>query len=257
MVIKLTNTVKEINNNSVTFYFEVNPITDDLANLDYSKAFTTNFSGVTLTYSYIGNGKLVLLVDYNATDVQGQGISVQIDPTQSGLASFEHYVQSSYSFVVDPDNNVAASPYAPSTYNQAQSFRWIALAVSLLFVGVFILSLFTKRYIGVEMMGVAQVAFFGLMIITEWEPILASMSYMSYVNGVNAQIQEDSHAAMETPSPLSGLQIDAPIISNFNCVLLFMLLPLLVALVLFVWSKVTKILSRQNMLLEYSKTALC
>ena len=182
---------------------------------------------------------------------------MQVDPIQSGLASFIHYIPSTYSFVVDPDNNIPAYPYDGSTYLRAGVFRWIALAVSLLFVGVFLLSLFTKRYIGVEMMGVAQVAFFGLMIITEWEPILASMSYMSYVNGINAQIQEDSHAAMETPSPLSGLQIDAPMLSNFNYVLIFLLLPLFMSLVFFVGSKISKVYSRQERLIKLSKIALC
>ena len=46
------------------------------------------------------------------------------------------------------------------------------------------------------MMGVAQAAFFGLMIIDYWHPILASMSSMSYVNCFNAQIKDDNSLAM-------------------------------------------------------------
>ena len=122
---------------------------------------------------------------------------------------------------------------------------------------MFTLSLFTKRYIGVEMMGVAQVAFFGLMIINYWEPILSSMSYMRYVNGFNAQMKEGDNLAMQTPARLSGLQMDAPMLYNFNYVLAFMILPLFVSLVLFIASKVTKIYSRQEKLLRLSKIALC
>lgn len=160
--------------------------------------------------------------------------------------------------MVDPDNNIPAYPYDEGTYQSAQTLRWIALLLSFIFIGVFFVSLFTKRYIGVEMMGVAQVAFFGLMIIDDWEPTLASFSAMRYVNGYNAPIKDNSaDLAMETPRRLSGLQLDSPLVFNFNYVITIMMFPMFLALVFYVASKATKIFTRQVKLLELSKICMC
>lgn len=131
------------------------------------------------------------------------------------------------------------------------------MAIGLVFLGVFFVSLFSKRYIGVEMLGVAQVAFYGLMIIDFWEPVLASLSNLVYVNGFNVKMKEGKSDAMETPRRLSGLQIDSPMLSNYNYVLALMILPFFLSLVFFIGSKITKLFSRQQRLFELSKIALC
>jgi hypothetical protein len=54
--------------------------------------------------------------------------------------------------------------------------------VSLLVFGV---SLVSSKFIGVEMLGVIQVAYIGLMVIDYFPPVLAPLSEIGFVNGVN------------------------------------------------------------------------
>lgn len=54
----------------MAFYFSISPVIPELASLDYSQVLVTNMSGVGLTFTYLGDGSLEVLVDYNTTDIQ-------------------------------------------------------------------------------------------------------------------------------------------------------------------------------------------
>ena len=54
---------------------------------------------------------------------------------------------------------------------------------------VFLLGFLTNKIIGLEMMGVLQIAFFVLADVNLVNPLLAPLLYMKTVNGFNIQIQ--------------------------------------------------------------------
>jgi hypothetical protein len=56
---------------------------------------------------------------------------------------------------------------------------------------------------------------------------------------------------------MSGLNLDAPMVHNLNYTLVILLIPLLMALILYIGSKITQTPSLQAKVLQYSKTALC
>jgi hypothetical protein len=86
---------------------QLDPIVSDLNNLDFSQSISSNMLGVNYIYSYNANGLLTVTVEYNSS-LQGQNISMTLSPQNSNSLAFALTPTSSISFMVDPNNNVAA-----------------------------------------------------------------------------------------------------------------------------------------------------
>jgi beta-lactamase regulating signal transducer with metallopeptidase domain len=103
----------------------------------------------------------------------------------------------------------------------------------------FLAAVFTAKFIGVEMMGVIQAAFLGLMIMIHLQPMLATFSQMNYVSGINNLFDSSKMAsASMLPNRLTALQYAALFTYNFNYTFILLVLPIIVGLILFIVSKI-------------------
>jgi hypothetical protein len=248
--------MKDITQNAVTFNIQLSPSTDDLKNVDFSQLITTNLTGVNLTFKYNSDSTVGVIVQYSSP-LQNNIFNLQIDIRKSGLTDFTYYGVTNYSFFVDSTNNCPVILYDPDIYTNAQKFSGVVAMITCIFLSAFVFSLFSKsKYIGVEMMGVCQVAFLGLMNIDYWEPSIASFTVLGYSNGYNANIYIINSLKFGTPRKISGLNFDAPMVHNFNYALTILLMPLFVALILYICYRITELSSRKAKLLQCYQSAL-
>lgn len=170
-------------------------------------------------------------------------------------SSFFATPTSTISFVVDPANNVAADAYDDNYYTQVRIMQILVWLVMCLYLASFVASLFTAKYIGVEMMGVIQIAFIGLAVVNQLPPLMAPYPSMSYVNGVNSANQKSSSGM---PYRVSSLTYGASLAESFNYSTVLLLLPLLISLVLFIVARFNRNdpVKKKNYG-TWSKTILC
>lgn len=93
-----------------------------------------------------------------------------------------------------------------------------------------ILSIFTNKIVGLEMMGVLQIAFFALADYDFLHPLMAPLSPMKYVNGYNYKIEKSNKGV---PIPLRAIDYNEFYFSNVNIMLLLPVLYLLTSLSLY------------------------
>lgn len=99
------------------------------------------------------------------------------------------------------------------------------------------LSLFTNKIVGLEMMGVLQVAFFVLADYTFLHPLLAPLRFLRYVNGYNHKVVGHNE---NVPIPLKAIDYNEHYLSNINVMLLIPILYLATSLSLFMIGRIKK-----------------
>lgn len=146
------------------------------------------------------------------------------------------------SFTVNPNNNLAANYYEDPLYQSVVITDVMAQIVAYAGLATFIAGLFTSKFIGVEMIGVVQGAFVALMLVPVAPPLLASLSRMVYVNGYNTINQATQYTTLSSTLPprIAALSYFPSVAQNLNYTLVVLLLPLLVALGLYVASRRVK-----------------
>lgn len=76
-----------------------------------------------------------------------------------------------------------------------------AMAIAFAYLTLLVLCLLTKnKHIGIDAIGVCQTAFFGLLIVEDWHPILYSFISLGYSNGYQGALP--STEPMNTPKRL-------------------------------------------------------
>ncbi len=200
----------------------------------------------------------MVTVNYNQR-IQGKNATLFLNTNASSSPLFFATPGSSSNFLVDPNNNLAAEYYDQSVYDRVKAFYMLALVIAVLGLVGFLLGLFTSKFIGVEMVGVVQVAFVGLASINNIHPLLAPLAQIGFVNGLNSLFtnQQQSQLSGNVPIRASALEYDSQMIYSMNYMVAVMLLPLLVSLVAYIMSAATK--SEQNKLKYkgWCLTALC
>ena len=125
----------------------------------------------------------------------------------------------------------------------------------------FLLSMFTNKIVGLEMMGVLQVAFFVLADFDFLHPLLAPLIYFKYVNGFNMKLNLNG---VKLPIPVQALDYNSEFMNNVNIMLLLPAACLLISLILYLIgrfgtpseSKVSVLLWSKKLLKQYLLTAV-
>lgn len=104
-----------------------------------------------------------------------------------------------------------------------------------------LLGLFTNKFIGIEMIGVVQVAYIALLMINLLHPFLQPMQYINIVNGPNMAFQRD-RLSLSNPLPnrITALEYLPPLAYSLNYSLFMLLLPLLFSLTFYLLGKYYK-----------------
>lgn len=222
--------------NTVKFNVKIEPAIQCLKGVNFSTAFTCNLSGANLSYSYDNAGNLVVNAAYNQT-IQNENITLFFTPPADN-PQFASTPTSSLSFIVDPNNNLAAVYYSDDVYNSAELYEKLSTVVMYLSLMVFVMGVAIGKFIGVEMMGVVQISYIGLMIINYLHPVLAPFSKISFVNGFNNLFTSSSTNSI--PNRITALNYQGELAYNLNCTTALLLLPPIIALILFITSKIYK-----------------
>lgn len=95
---------------------------------------------------------------------------------------------------------------------------------------VYLLGLVSAKIVATEMVGVMQIAYFGLFIVNHSDPLIHSLNDLSFANGLNTLI---SAAQQKSPNRIYAVGYTPSILSNLNCMVVLLILPPLVSLVLY------------------------
>lgn len=134
-----------------------------------------------------------------------------------------------------PDNNEDAHFYDESVYEQQKTLEILCYAVTGLAFAGFFVSIYQGKMIGVEMMGVLQIAFLSLITLSYLNPAFTSLKSLSFANGYN-QVSENSN--LEDPyisEQPKGVLLFSRFIENYNIDLALICIPALVGLVSFIY----------------------
>lgn len=237
--VELIYTTKSTTSNTLEFYFQISPVDSllDQLNLNNGLVVLCNGSSSGLTVMNLGQGIVQVELNYTSP-LQDSNLSLVFDLAQGGVTNFTGSQPVTVPVTVQPNNNLPADYYQQTLYDSAKGMNIVCIALMCMYLIAFILGLLTKKYIAVETVAVGQVAFIGLSLIDYLGPALGSLNNLKYINGINTPVRSNSlNPSMATPRRLVTLDYDAPMIYNFNCVLIALLLPFLTAMILYFVSK--------------------
>jgi cysteine-rich repeat protein len=181
--VKLIDQWKSSTANTVYFYFSIYPPIPALDNISFPESLACTLPNSAFTTNY-SNGYLVVAVNYTST-IQFTEANLTFSPSINNLEFFAT-PSTVAPFTVDPNNNLAAVYYEEGVYKGVQTAEILAYVVAGLGYAGFVGGLAIGRFISVEMMGVVQVAFVGLIVVDYLQPLLAAMAEIGFVNGVNS-----------------------------------------------------------------------
>jgi len=189
-----------------------------------------------VTFTKNADGTVTMSMIYS-TDIHNQPLDVVVNPAASNNPLFQLSNPSpSLHLTITPSNNQAAYFYDNFTYTLAGIISKLALAVGILSLLLFFLSMISGKMIGVEMMAVLQITFFSLITLTEMNPCFSSLSYLWLVNGYNS-LQNNPLSDPLIPNQVKGIQMFSQFVQNFNFTLALVFIPLLISLISFILSK--------------------
>ena len=186
------------------------------------------------------NGTLTVRATY-ALNLQGLQTALTVDMSKIGN-SFFGVQPFTMKYTVIPADNLAANVYSAATYASVKPLTAASYCVVGLAFVVFLAGLHSSKVVVTEMMGVVQLAFFGLFVLDGTDPLLTSLAPLRFSNGYNDILgalgtEALDSAALQASSRIRAAGFSASVLRNFNTTLALAVLPLLVALVLFLMSK--------------------
>lgn len=107
---------------------------------------------------------------------------------------------------------------------------------------MFLIGIVSAKVVGVEMMAVLQISFFGLVTLSEVNPCFAALSPLVMSNGYNKNLIDNKNYIddINTPIKIKGIMQYSQYVLNTNLSLVLILIPLILALIFFVASRVSK-----------------
>jgi hypothetical protein len=190
-----------------------------------------------LTSKY-AQGSLMRVTFEYLRSIHGRGIVLSFNFSSAVDAVLSEIPPYSVSLTVNPGNNEYAHRYSQRTYDSARTLSDVALLMAAAAVGLLLLSLLLggKRIV-VEMLIVLQVTYVSLIAVPELSPLYSALTALSAANnGFNALYSASLRPFEDTlsDSRAKGAQLYSQLLFNLNAGLLFVLLPLAVALAAFV-----------------------
>ena len=95
----------------------------------------------------------------------------------------------------------------------------------------------SRKFIGVEMMGVPQVSFIALICFEDLNPCFSALSALQFVNGFSFYYSDLSLMLEDHPFQMNGIGLSSFYWKNFNLCLLFFVITSLVGLMAFILQK--------------------
>lgn len=144
---------------------------------------------------------LLVKLTYNET-ATGKVVSVSYTPTSS---PYSHALtSSSYDWPVRVGNGLSLTYYPDGVYGQAQIYDYVTLGIYIGSLFVYVLALFFRKMIGVEIIILIQTQVISLSMLNEIHPILGVLTKDKYAFGYN-QFEYLMNLKISTDSESVGL----------------------------------------------------
>lgn len=223
------------------FTLSVSPVLSFVNNLNFSQILSTNLKGMgNINFSYDNYGVLTVTVDYNQS-LQNSTVQLMLSPSVSGSGITFAMPNTNFEFMVSPTNNLAANFLDQGTYQTINTIDTCFKVVTYATLAFFVLGLFTSKFIGIEMIGVVQVAYISLLMINLLHPFLEPIKFINLVNGPNTAFQND-RLSLTNPLPnrITALEFLPPLAYSVNYSLILLLFPPLFSLIFYLVAKYYK-----------------
>lgn len=132
-----------------------------------------------------------------------------------------------------PTDNEAALSYDPSAYTKSQLVSILSKSISAFSLLFFLLAIFARKLVGIELMAVIQVCHLSLVVLQSMNPCFAALTDIWFVHGLNyfnlasKGYLRDSY----TPLQVKGISLYSRFTENYNFTFFLIFLPLLVSLI--------------------------
>lgn len=129
----------------------------------------------------------------------------------------------------------AANVYPQSIYDLQKSLMKVMYGLLGLALFVFIAGLYSSKIVVLEMIGMFQLSYFGLLTLNFSDPLTTPLYSLKFTNGFNDILVKTQGNA---PDKVYAVGIDSYLFANFNVAFFLSLTPLLITLILcLVWRK--------------------
>lgn len=140
-------------------------------------------------------------------------------------------------FPVVPNDNEAALFYDEFTYLIASIIGYLAYIIAGLSLLLFVVGIFARKIIGVEMMGVIQISYLSLLCLDSMNPCFKMLANIWFVNGFNYfSLTKNYLTDVNSPIQIKGIFLYSRFMENYNFTMLLILIPYLISLVCLILS---------------------
>lgn len=194
----------------MTFAFAIGPTLAELNSIDFSELIQSSFPLGTPTWTY-SNGVLLVSYPFSST-LQGQAGTFTLNPTLS--SKFYASAPTTINFTINPTNNLPAVYYEDTTFNDVKRMDQAFKASVYASYGIFAMGLLTDKVIGVELMGVLQLAYLSVSNLNFVQPLLSPLMNLSMVNGYNMELM--SRSTSNLPNRIREIGYNEDFLNNVN-----------------------------------------
>jgi cysteine-rich repeat protein len=188
IAVSLGSAVKDPTSNSLALTYTIQPILPVLSLINGSYNFLpyvtlSNPEATVVSAVYDPASNTVnVQVAYNAS-IQNQPLDLTFNPPSVPTASLLKTVSNSW--VVQPTNHLSAAYYPASTYDSVKKIQPYSSTVLGLYLSLCLVTLFFRKYIGLELATLIQMGYLSLVMNQQLPPYLQSVSAWQYVFGYN------------------------------------------------------------------------
>lgn len=212
----------------------ISPLLKAFESFDFNSMISTDLP--IDEYSFVYDPKIGVLemsMKYSSS-IEGLNATITINPPKLGV--FRLAKSNSKKIVIESRNNAGSYHYSNSVYSLAQTVSVISTSVACLALIMMLFSLLGAKVIGVEMMAVLQISFFGLVTASKMNPCIHALKNLSLVNGFNSIIMNGA-GNDNFPHSFSALSLFPQFWENFNLSWIIIIIPFFVGLAMFAVSK--------------------
>lgn len=249
--IKFTHsTVTSSTCNNLCLHLSVNPVTPLTSSYNYSAIVSLNDSRLANPSTIYSEGLLVYCYDYTET-VQDVSIEITLNCTllDSDTSKFPIMVMDT---LILPNNNILALYYPPETCQTKDTMNSVTIAVTGATYGVLLISALPCKIIGLELIGVLQLAYLSLANMDNLNTMLQPLMYLKTTNGLNMPIVTSSSSVI--PERVASISYEANFINNCN--IMFAVVAVVIVAALFLYLLTFALKSYAPMLSEIAQRIL-
>jgi cysteine-rich repeat protein len=229
-----SDATKLAGSNKANVTFSVTPAYNDMGSIPWQNILSASniFSIESVSYS---DGTLSVIGSYTS-NMSVQTSTVFISTPPSG--NYQYIIPSNLSFKATyNDHGFPVLLFTTDQYSFGEAFKYIVLAVDVLYWIALLFALYCSKFIGIEMMSVLQMSYLAILTLDHRAPAVENLPYLKYSVGINPLFQD-----IQSYSPIRVLRMGyrSQFMADYNLAVLTFIGCLLVGLGMYIYHIVRK-----------------